>query len=340
MRRSIFYCLMLLLSAEAAYAQARGGHINTPAWGGSRVLTSTPAADPPSQDTSKDRPNRPPPVDGVNHDGVNHDSGQRDHAQRDHERHDHHGHNHGWQRPRPPYWNHGFGWSWYLPPVFVSPVFNEFGYTFTLPNVNPVPAARPLDWLAPAANPPAPAPAPADALPPGRISSPELKARAGRYVSYGDNLFTKQKYLAALGRYKSASDAASDMAEAYLRQGFAYVAMGQYENASKAFRRGLALRSNWQGTAFRLSTLYDGAEAAKTQHIEKLALAVEDNPFDSGLLMTLGIELFFDGQFDRAELCFQNAARLGGGDEALVADFLSGAKAGGAPAAKPRKVSF
>jgi tetratricopeptide (TPR) repeat protein len=159
-------------------------------------------------------------------------------------------------------------------------------------------------------------------------------------VSYGDNLFTKQKYLAALGRYKSASDAASDMAEAYLRQGFAYVAMGQYENASKAFRRGLALRSNWQGTAFRLSTLYDGAEAAKTQHIEKLALAVEDNPFDSGLLMTLGIELFFDGQFDRAELCFQNAARLGGGDEALVADFLPGAKASGAPAAKPRKVSF
>jgi hypothetical protein len=51
--------------------------------------------------------------------------------------------------------------------------------------------------------------------------------------------------------------------------------------------------------------------------------------------------LFFDGQFDRADLCFQNAARLGGSDEALIADFLPGAAGAGAAApAKPRKVSF
>jgi len=222
------------------------------------------------------------------------------------------------------------------------PPFHEFGYAYTLPYLDPapeVPANQAIDWLAPATE--LPAPAPADPVPPGRISSPDQKSRAGRYVSYGDKLFAQQKYLAALGRYKSATEAASDMAEAHLRQGFAYVAMGQFENAAKALRRGLALRSNWQGTALRLSTLYDGAEAAKTQHIEKLAQAVEENPFDSGLLMTLGVELFFDGQFDRAELCFQNAARLGGGDEALVADFLPGVKPAGAPApAKTRKVTF
>jgi tetratricopeptide (TPR) repeat protein len=117
--------------------------------------------------------------------------------------------------------------------------------------------------------------------------------------------------------------------------------LGKYEHAAKVFRRALAIRPNWQGSAFRLSMLYDGAEAAKMQDLEKLALAVEDNPFDSGLLLSLGMMLFFDGQFDRADLCFQNAARLGGSDEALIADFLPGAAGAGAAApAKPRKVSF
>lgn len=238
-------------------------------------------------------------------------------------------------------WRAEWRWGGYSSPMFFGSPFG--GYTYSLPYANPVPefpAEQAVDWLAPATE-ELPAPAPVDPIPPGRLSSPEQKARAGRYLNYGDTLFGKQKYLAALGRYKSASEAASDTAEAYLRQGFAYVAMGQYAQASKAFRRGLALRSNWQGTAFRLETLYDGAEAVKTQHIEKLALAVEENPFDSGLLMTLGVELFFDGQFDRAELCFQNATRLGGSDEALVADFLPGAKPAAAPApGKSRKVTF
>ncbi len=329
MRRFIVYSLLLLISAETAYAQARGGRAGTPTAGGGRGVTApavapnnAPVSVPPIQGPpiQQAKP-KPEPV--------------RRWMWRAEMRHDGNplrrrgGSSAKFEFP-------SFNGIGYFPP------FHEFGYTYTLPYLDPVPevpANQAIDWLAPATE--LPAPAPADPAPPGRISSPDQKSRAGRYVSYGDKLFAQQKYLAALGRYKSATEAASDMAEAHLRQSFAYVAMGQFENASKALRRGLALRSNWQGTAIRLSTLYDGAEAAKTQHIEKLALAVEENPFDSGLLMTLGVELFFDGQFDRAELCFQNAARLGGGDEALVADFLPGAKPVGAPApAKTRKVTF
>lgn len=317
MRRTFLGCLILLLSAEAAYAQAKAGRIDTHVWGGGRSLS----APQPEQDKPVPPPNGPPnrPPSG-GHGG--------------------HDHDHRWRRR--PHWNNGPGWNWGWSPYVVAPWFNEFGYTYTFPYPQAgveAPAAQPLDWLAPAPDPvAAPAPA-ADLTPPGRISSPDQKARAGRYLTYGDNLFAKQKYLAALGRYKSATDAASDMAEAYLRQGFAYVAMGHYQNAAKAFRRGLAIRPNWQGSGFRLATLYGGVDAAKSQDIDKLALAVEENPFDSGLLMTLGLMLYFDGQFDRAELCFQNAARLGGSDEPLLADFLRNADPGAVPA-KPRKVSF
>jgi hypothetical protein len=321
MRRSIFCCLAFLLSAEVAHAQAKAGYIASPVWGGGRNITTPPNADSSHPDQSGNHSNSPP---AFAHGGHGHTQWHR---------HGRYPWNNGWG------WNRGWGWNWYLPPVFVAPSYSQFGFTYSLPYATPgisVPAAPPRD-IAPIVDPPAPA----DPAPPTRVSNPDQKAKAGRYLGYGDALFAKQKYLAAIGRYKSASEAAADVPESYLRQGFAYVALGKYEHAAKVFRRGLAIRPNWQGSAFRLSMLYDGAEAAKMQDLEKLALAVEDNPFDSGLLLSLGMMLFFDGQFDRADLCFQNAARLGGSDEALIADFLPGAAGAGAAApAKPRKVSF
>lgn len=311
MRRLTLICLVAMLCAESAFAQFTGKRFDRSAGDGAQA-PSPPAAAPQQPDSGGD-------------------------ADREHPGHGHHRHGHGnsgrWNGGWG--WNSGPGWNWLWPPVFVSPVFPEFGYSFTLPSTGGTSTAPAVPIAQPAA-----APAPADAVPGNapRTSSPEQKARAGRYLSYGDKLFGQQKYLAALGRYKSASAAAPDMAEAYLRQGFAYVGMGQYANAAKAFRRGLAIRSNWQGTTLRLDALYDGATAAKTQHLEKLAQAVESNPFDAELLEVLGIELFFDGQFDRAELCFSRAVQLGGDSERLLADFLPGSKPAAAPRA--RKVSF
>ena len=190
------------------------------------------------------------------------------------------------------------------------------------------PAVAP--WRQPA-QPPEPA---ADDAPPKRTpksTSPEQKARAGKFLGFGDASFAEQKYLAAIERYKSASRIAPDLADPYLRQGHALVALGQYENAVKVFRRGLRIRPEWSGSPFRLNQLYGPDRIAKVSHIETLAKAVEANPLDSNLLMALGMQLFFDGQAERASVFFARVAQLGGNDDRLLNDFLPKPAPAGAP---------
>ena len=83
-------------------------------------------------------------------------------------------------------------------------------------------------------------------------------------------------------------------------QGSALIAQGQYDGAVKAFRRGLRIRGDWSASPFRLDQLYGDDVIAKTSHLENLAKAVEANPLDAELLTALGIQLYFDGQRERA----------------------------------------
>jgi tetratricopeptide (TPR) repeat protein len=187
---------------------------------------------------------------------------------------------------------------------------------------------------------PAPAAAPGDAI---KSTNADQKALAGKFIGFGDASFAKQKYLAAIGRYKTAIETAPDVPDAYFRQGLAHVALGQYASAAKAFRRGLVVRSSWRGSPIRLDTLYGPAgQQIKIQHLEALAQAVESNPFDAELLLVLGMSLYFDGQNDRAELCFGRVTQLSGDGQQLLRDFLPPpGPAGATPPAKPSgRVSF
>lgn len=275
---------------------------------------SPPPAQPPQQ------PDRAPKPD---HDHGHHGHGHHDHG--------HHGH-----------W-HGGPWVWpVIHPYFSSPAF--FGYNpafdYSSAPYNSTPYNSPVINTAPIV-PPAPAAAPGDAI---KNTNAEQKARAGRFIGFGDASFAKQKYLAALGRYKTAIETAPDMAEGYFRQGLAHVALGQFENSAKAFRRGLVVRSSWRGSPFRLDTLYGaGGNPIKVSHLENLAQAVESNPYDADLLLVLGVALFFDGQVDRAELCFSRVTQLGGDSQRLLSDFLPQPKPAGAvtqPAKSTGKISF
>lgn len=288
-------------------------------------------------------PAQPPADNSRDHDRG---SGGRggDQSHHDHSHHDHadHGHNHGGHSNR---W-HG-GWS--NPGYFLGggyPIIWGAGYTPAfapvypatvgwLPNMEPM--AAPLQQAVQQPVQP-PGPTIEEAPPKGtpKSTSPEQKARAGKFIGFGDANFAEQKYLAAIERYKSASRIAPDLAEPYLRQGHALVALGQYENAVKAFRRGLRIRPEWSGSPFRLDQLYGPDRIAKVSHIETLAKAVEANPLDSNLLLALGMQLFFDGQAERASVFFARVAQLGGNDDRLLNDFLpKPGPAGAPPAEKP-----
>lgn len=238
-------------------------------------------------------------------------------------------------------WWFDLGFPWWLDdpdcPIYLPP-YRYFGYTVVAPLTPPVgynapaPVAQPVPQPGPAAPAPAPKPEPAKPKP----SHAKQKARAGKFIGFGDANFRKAKYNSAVERYKTAITIAPDMPETYFRQGFVYVAMGYYEKAAAAFRRGLRLRADWSGSPFRLDQIYGPAALAKTAHIESLAGAVDANPFDADLLFVLGIQLFFDGQRDRSQLFFERAAQLGGNEDGLLDAFLPRPKPGGAPNPKPQ----
>ncbi|MBI3836772.1 MAG: hypothetical protein HY288_02405 [Planctomycetia bacterium] len=225
------------------------------------------------------------------------------------------------------FWGGGYPYWW--TGAFTSP-FPYYIYPYPyLPNYGLVPqprtpAGRALDQLKNDVGEPPAKPKP-------KVTNAAAKAKAGKFIAFGDANFGKQKYLPAVERYKTAAEMAPDLAEPFLRQGHALVALGQFESAAKAFRRGMKIRSDWSDSGFRLDQIYGADRLAKITHLENLAKAVEANPLDSDLLITLGVQLYFDGQRDRARVFFARAAQLGGNEDRLLNDVLPKPGPAGAP---------
>lgn len=147
-----------------------------------------------------------------------------------------------------------------------------------------------------------------------RTSSPQAVARAARMLGAGDEHFAAQRYRDANAQYRSATETAS-LTEAFFRRGQALLAMNQYELAGEAFKRGLRLGDKWPQASFGLAKLYGDNQVAKLAHLEALAAAAEDAPHDGTLLLMVGLQLYFDGQGDRAQPFFRKASELLPGDE-------------------------
>lgn len=179
--------------------------------------------------------------------------------------------------------------------------------------------------------------APGDFQPHGKPkpTNTERKARAGKFIQYGDAQFVKQKYNSALERYRDAASAAPDLAEVYFRQAFALVGSNQYESAKKALDRGLRTRPNWPDTNFDLSTLYGPkGHLAKTSHREALASAIEQNPQSADLLVLMGVMLYCDGERERSRLFFDRAIDLGANENHLFDRFIAPRPGDADPAAQ------
>jgi tetratricopeptide (TPR) repeat protein len=153
-----------------------------------------------------------------------------------------------------------------------------------------------------------------------RTSDPKSKAKAEKLIAAGDEAFGKQKYSSAVEQYKSAARLAPEAAEPCMREGFALVAAKRYVAAVKAFRRGLAIRPDWTDSPLRLDQLYAEDAMAKTN--QALTKALELKPADADLLVAQGMQLYFDGQRDRAGTFFARAAGLGANRDRLLDDFL------------------
>lgn len=147
-----------------------------------------------------------------------------------------------------------------------------------------------------------------EGLPDRSPADPTVTAR--RLIGFGNGFFSKQRYGDACDRYHRATEIAPAMAEPCFRQGFAHVAMGQYELAARAMRRGLELDPQWPRANPAVTELYGINMSVKAIHLEALAQAVEKDAANGDLLFLLGLWLTCDGQPDRAALFFGEAERL------------------------------
>jgi len=153
-----------------------------------------------------------------------------------------------------------------------------------------------------------------------RMSDPKSKAKAEKLIAVGDEAFGKQKYSSAVEQYKLAARLAPDLAEPCMREGFALVAAKRYVAAVKAFRRGVEIRPDWTDSPLRLDQLYAEGALAKTD--QALTKALELKPADADLLVAQGMQLYFDGQGDRAGTYFARAAGLGANRDRLLDGFM------------------
>jgi hypothetical protein len=163
-----------------------------------------------------------------------------------------------------------------------------------------------------------------------RQANAEAMARAYRFIDLGDRDFSAQSYRDAYQHYRDAARAAPNLPEAYLKQGQAKVATGQYDLAAAAFKRALKLGEVIDSATLDLADLYARQPIAQAAHLEALATSAEEFGEDADLLLLVGLELHFSQQADRAQAFLERAAEIYADSDAVLAAAVT-QLSGGAP---------
>lgn len=153
-------------------------------------------------------------------------------------------------------------------------------------------------------------------------SSPEVKIKSLRYQSQGDEAFRNQEYNRAFERYRLAGVTAKDNGSAWVRAGYALVALGKYSQAAEHFKRGLAADPSIAVTGPAPEELYGDHLLAWNSHLGGATLWVREDVRDSERVFLLGTLLYFKGD-SRAPEFLERAYQLSGGREEAVLALLN-----------------
>ena len=245
---------------------------------------------------------------------------------------------HRWLPPGPgvypdSYFYSGYGWPYYPPgygygPVYYPPVWMPAEHLYGPQAVQRFMGARPPPGAARGASVVAVLENGEKQQEEDKKKKPNLRGTnrqsldlAWRFIGFGDAHFENQKYLDANQRYRKATQAAPQLADARFRHGCALIALGRYDAAAKAIKRGLALDPDWPKSNFKVDDLYGRNQMAKKAHLDVLAKEAGKDPNNADLLFLVGVFLHFDGQPQRAKVFFQKAAQLAAGDDAHIRAF-------------------
>ncbi|MDB5389298.1 MAG: repeat-containing protein, partial [Planctomycetaceae bacterium] len=158
---------------------------------------------------------------------------------------------------------------------------------------------------------------------PAQPSTLEQKARSIHFQGQGDIWFRKQNYMQAYSKYKQASGAASDLAAPRFRMAYAMIALKRYELAVSEMARGIQLDPKYPLTGDSPAKVFGpdnqiaaGALAGQVADWVRQEIQAPDR------LFLLGALLRMNGDVERARICFQAAAQVGG-QPAPVMAFLN-----------------
>lgn len=160
------------------------------------------------------------------------------------------------------------------------------------------------------------------ANPQPRPINAQVQARALEQINAGDVHFRAGRYHVALQRYKDATTTAPELADGFMRQGWALLALGQFDVAARAMRKGLELKPDWHTQAFRLQELYPEV-VAKQAHRDAIERVARDRDTDPNMSFLAGMFAWADRDMDRARGWFTKAKQHEIGDQKHIATFLS-----------------
>jgi Tfp pilus assembly protein PilF len=138
---------------------------------------------------------------------------------------------------------------------------------------------------------------------------------AWKFITFGDARFGDLKFNEAMERYRRAVRECPTLGDAWFREGFAFAAMGKYDQAAKAMRRGLEEKPDWADSNFRLDEVYGNNAADKKERLDGMVKAAEAEPTNGDLALVVGIHLYCDGKTDQAAPFFRRAAQIQGNDD-------------------------
>ena len=152
-------------------------------------------------------------------------------------------------------------------------------------------------------------------------STPEEQIKSLRYQSQGDQAFREQNWRRAFERYRMATKVAPDDGVAWMKQGYALVALGRYPEAVTAFKRAFQVDPLLASTGPPPAEMYGDQTIAWTTHLGRLTDWVEEDIRDSERVLLLGTLLFLAGD-PRGEEFLVKAWQLSGGRAETVVTLL------------------
>ncbi len=210
--------------------------------------------------------------------------------------------------------------------------------------VNPLPPIN-LPRQVPAQVPVVAAAKPAAGEPVGRIaqraallrqSNATARGRADILIDAGDKFFADRNYRRASLRYEEAIKAAPDYSRSRFRLAQALAALDEHDRALEEYLLALELVKATDPAYEKLSQIYGEHQAAFENQLEFISNAALRRPNDGGLLMLVGLTLYFDQQTDRARPFFEQAANMPGNHQPYAKRFLpADPPAAAQPAAAP-----